>query len=171
MFRSTFRAIVVLALSALLALLAALSANASTGGGTVTPNAGPHIYPAGCESGTAHNYWGGSSSFPVYEITVRISWCWTTGTASSSRIYNIRGQADSDSTTFWQDRNANAPTHADHTPIYAADRFGPQVDVYGWFQTRSCSTGPLSLVCTSWLWHRTHMQLWRGGGFGYVGQT
>lgn len=152
---------------AILTTVALLFTGADAASAVVTPN--DPVQRAGCADGSIHHNWG-NNTYPTYQYTLYLHWCWSTG-GSSSRITDIRGTGVSSSTTIFRTQNASGPQTTNHVNILPADVFGNTTYVYGWFQSDNCITGSLGLICSPWTWHRSTVQLTYGGGLNYVGQT
>lgn len=144
-----------------------LSGAVAASGAPAKPN--DAVQGAGCKDGHIHHNWG-NNSYPTYQYTLYLHWCWSTG-ASSSRITDIRGSGFSDSTTIFRDKNASGPQTANHINILPSERFGNTVNICGWFQSDNCLLGKAGLICSPWTWHRSTVQLTYGGGLNYLAQT
>jgi len=51
-------------------------------------------------------------------------------------------------------------------PIQSSQKFGGgSGNIYFWFQTRDCATGPLKILCSPWRWHGARYTIKQGGWF------
>lgn len=95
--------------------------------------------------------------------------CWTGGLVGNSKVYGIRGSAYCWDNGPNQTRNCVGPTDRYRVPIDPSRRYsnGTAYVIY-WFQSRSCATGPINLVCSSWKWRGAKYALKQGGGMTLV---
>lgn len=125
----------------------------------------------GCQSKSITQKW--KLGYTFYGLNYSFRWCWTKGTSSTvSKNYNITGAAYPWANSPNQQQNGVGPTNSARVPISSSwkDSNGSTM-VYFWFQTRSCLTGKLDLVCSSWVWHKIKLELKSGGTFATISRT
>lgn len=122
----------------------------------------------GCTTKTrVQKYVFSGVTFYGQERTARF--CWTGGLVGNSKVYGIRGSAYCWDNGPNQTRNCIGPTDRYRIPIDSSKRFGNGTAyVFYWFQSRSCMTGDLGVICSSWKWHGAKYALKQGGGMTLV---
>lgn len=133
----------------------------------IAPSSSAQAIEAGCTSKQfKQKYQVAGVTFYGFEYSVR--WCWGKG----GKNKKITGSA-----TTWdngpnQTRNAMGPTNSSRVPISSSwkDSDG-STNVYFWFQSRSCLTGNLNAICTSWKWHKHRLLLKAGGKYEIVSRS
>jgi hypothetical protein len=109
---------------------------------------------AGCKSDYFRSTWGGIG-VTTYSYRLNLRWCWTSG----GTIYNVTGSSSADANLTWQVANSIGPTDTNMVPISSSGRWASSVNVYGFFQSRNCTTGSLGWFCSGWTWHKMRVTL------------
>jgi len=119
----------------------------------------------GCKSVRATQKYG-TAGVTAYGQTRIFRFCWTGGTVTRSKVYNVTGDAECWSNAIFQDKNCKGPTDRNRVPIQSSQKFGGgSGNIYFWFQTRDCATGPLKILCSPWRWHGARYTIKQGGWF------
>ncbi len=148
------------------AIVAAVTVVPTAAQGSVPP--GPTPVSAGCK--TASKSVAAGVLYSWYGADVVSSWCWTKGNTATSQIYNVSGDITSYANFPAQTQSDKGPVNSSLVPIQYSTKFaqGAAVNAYYTFQNRTCATGQLGFLCTSWHLLKSHMVLGIGGSWTYV---
>ena len=138
---------------------------------SVDPGPSNPYYKAGCKSKAfTQKYKAGGVTF--YGLNYSVKWCWTSGYWNSIKNKKISGSTDPWANGPYQVSNDSGPTNSARVPIDIGwvDSDGT-TNVYYWFQSRGCATGPLDQGCTKWVWHKMHLRLYAGGRYELVSRS
>ena len=145
-------------------LLAALALALATLAFSAPHASADPYHSAGCRTASFTEHWGFVNAGPgiAYGTTNTMRWCWTAGSMTQEKVYNVTGHNYCYANTIFKVQKCLGPTDAYKYPISAGTRYsGGTAYAYFWLQSEDCVPG--TPVCSGWSWHKMKYALEAGG--------